>query len=342
MRPATSSTPDLLNLIAGSWTSDVLDVALALDIPELLAGGPRTISELSATTGCHGPSLARFLKALATIDICVEGEDGSFACTPMGSRLRTDVPDSLYHWTMYWNRVMRPLWAHLGEGVKTGASVRKAVTGYEGFERQQHDPAAAAMFNRTMAELTRLVADDLAHTYDFSGVEHIVDVGGGYGELLVAILGRAPHVAATLFDLPHAIEGARQRIAAADLTARCQCVAGDFFESVPPDADLYLLKSIIHDWSDDRAAVILNNCRHAMHRSGRIVLVERISPARVDTSDTHRQMVRSDLAMMLGLGSQERTQTEFGTILGISGFTLTRTESLALAFSVIEAVPTFS
>jgi SAM-dependent methyltransferase len=337
--PVTDRTPELLNLIAGSWTSDALAAALALELPRLLTEKPRDATELATVTRCEPAALARLLRALATIDICAEGPDGCFAMTPMGARLHADHPQSLHFWSISWTRAMRPLWSHLLESVRTGQSVTKAVTGFESFERQERDPAAAASFNKTMAELTRLVAGDVVRAYDFTAVRTVVDVGGGYGELLLEILRQAPRLTGVLFDLPHAIDGARQRVAEARFSSRCRCLAGDFFDGVPPGADLYVLKSIIHDWPDERAQLILENCHRAMPARGRLLLVERVRPDRSQSCETHRQIARSDLTMLLGLGSQERSEGEFRTLLTSAGFRLTRIDPGPLTFSLIEAVP---
>lgn len=335
----TDSTSYLLNLIAGSWTTDVLAAAIDLQVLDSLGEAPRSAAELAEAVRCDPNALPRLLRALVTIGVCNEDPTGSFAITPLGSRLRRDHPESLHFWSIYWMQFMRPLWSRMKEGVRTGQSVRKALTGFEGFERQQQDPAAADTFNKTMVELTRLVAGRIARAYDFGGTRSIVDVGGGYGELLVAILRHTPHLTGTLFDLPHAADGARRRLDDAQLSGRCRFVAGDFFDCVPSGADLYLLKSVVHDWPDAEARRILQNCRRAMPSSGRLLLVERIYPDRIDRSATHQQIVRSDLAMLLGLGSQERNQTQFRALISSAGFHIVRIETVALAFSLVEAIP---
>ena len=339
MSTGADSTSHLLNLIAGSWTSDALAAAVELNLPDLLANGPRTAADLAAATHCEAVAMGRLLRALTTIDVCVEEAGGAFSITPMGARLSEAHPQSLHFWSIYWAHSMRPLWSHLTEAVRTGQSVRKALTGFDGFQRQQRDPSAATLFNQTMVELTRLVANDVARAYDFTAARTVVDVGGGYGELIVDILRQAPHLSGILFDLPHAIDGARRNLMDTQLSARCRCVAGDFFECVPPGADLYVLKSILHDWPDDRARTILENCRRALAPGARVLIVERVRPDRARNCETHRQIARSDLAMLLGLGSQERSETEFRELLRSAGFAVVRVDSVALGFSLIEAVP---
>lgn len=339
LAPNTDETSYLLNLIAGSWTSDVLAAAVDLELPDLLDETPRNAAELAVLTHCEPAALARLLRAMATIEICAEGPDGFFAITPTGARLRENHPQSLHFWSISWTRSMRPLWTHLVESVRSGRSVTKTVTGFEGFERQQQDPAVAARFNKTMVELTRLVASAVARMYDFAAVHTVVDVGGGYGELILEILRHAPHLTGTLFDLPHAIDGARQRVHDAGLSPRCRCVAGDFFDGVPAGADLYVLKSIIHDWPDHRARTILEACHRAMPPAGRLLLVERVRPDRTHNCEVHRQIARSDLTMLLGLGSAERSEREFHDLLASAGFRIRGVDPGTLSFSLIEAVP---
>jgi hypothetical protein len=152
---------------------------------------------LANATDCEPGELSRLLRALVTIEVWVEEPDGAFAITSIGAQLREDHPQSLHFWSIYWAHSMRPLWNHLSGSVRTGRSVRKALTGFDGFERQQRDPAAAVLFNKTMVELTRLVAKEVVRAYDFTVARTVVDVGGGYGELIIDILRHAPHLRAS-------------------------------------------------------------------------------------------------------------------------------------------------
>ena len=329
----------LLECVTSSWMAQATYVAAELRIADLLADGPRTSEDLAAATGAYAPSLHRLLRALTTIDICREREDGSFEITPIGSLLGTDVPGSLRSWTIWWGTNLWQVWGNLLYSVKTGESARKLLTGTDGFKHLEQDPEAAAVFNRALVELTRLVSESVVRTYDFSGLKRIVDVGGGYGELLISILRANPAISGVLFDLPEVIEGGKRRFEEAGLASRCEFLEGDFFESVPGGADAYILKSVIHDWDDKNSERILENCRHAMAEGERLLLVERVLPDRLEVSAAHQAVVRSDLTMLVAHAAQERTEAEIRGLLSSAGFRVTRILPLGMTFSIIEAFP---
>lgn len=334
-----STATRLLGMVTSSWMSQATYVAAHLAIPDLLADGAKTGDELARATGAHAPSLGRLMRALVTIDICTECDDGSFELTPMGSLLCTDVANSVRSFTLLWGGDLWSTWGHLLHSVKTGESARPLVSGgTQGFDRLGADRETAAVFNWAMVELTRLVSDSVVRAYDFSGMKRIVDVGGGYGELLAAILKANPGAWGVLFDLPHAIENSRLHLEKAGVANRCEFVAGSFFESVPSGADAYVLKSVIHDWNDERSEVILHTCGRAMAEHSRLLLVERIVPQRPEASAAHQATARSDLTMLVALAAQERTEDEFRALLSTARFSLTRILPAGHAFSVIEAI----
>ena len=157
-------------------------------------------------------SFRRLMRALASLGLCTEHDDGSFELRPMGSLLRAEAPDSLRSWTIWWSRHLWPAWGNLLHRVKTGENNRSLRTGTADFGYLGCDAEAAVVFNRAMAEITRLVSREIVRAYDFSRMDRIVDVGGGYGELLAVILGAYPQMHGTLFDLPHAIKGAGEQL----------------------------------------------------------------------------------------------------------------------------------
>lgn len=332
----------LLDMVNSSWMTQAIRVAAELRIPDLLAGGPKRSEELAAAAGAHAPSLDRLLRALTTIEICREGDDGTFELSPMGELLRSEVDGSLRSWTIFWGNHLWPVWGRLPDAVRTGQSGRTTETGGVDFDRLERNPEEAAVFNAAMVELTRLSARSVVEAYDFSGLTRIVDVGGGYGELLAVILVAHRRAQGVLFDLSHAIEAAAPHLQRAGIADRCELVAGNFFDSVPSGADTYVLKSVIHDWNDERSRVILDNCRRAMGSGARLLLVERIVPERLEPSPTHQAIVRSDLTMLVALGAKERTEAEFDALLNSAGFQITRVVPAAAGFSVIEAIPTRS
>jgi hypothetical protein len=330
----------LLGIVNSSWMSQATRVAAELGLADRLADGPRGAADLAAATGTHAPSLHRLLRALVTIDVCRENADGTFALTPMGRLLGTDVEGSVRSWAIYWGRDLWGEWAHLLDSVTTGRSGREIASGMPGFESLRDDPERAAVFNAAMAELTRLVTQGIVAEYDFSGFSRIADVGGGYGELLAAVLAANAGATGVLFDLPHAIGKARPHLEKCGVADRCELVTGSFFEEVPSGADAYMLKSVLHDWDDKRSHVILTTCRRAMSDSARLLVVERLMPERMEPEETHRALARADLHMLVAHAAQERTEAHFRELLAAAGFTTTAVTAIATGFAVIEAALT--
>jgi SAM-dependent methyltransferase len=331
---------ELLGIVFDSWKSQAIYVAAQLRIADLLIEEPRTAEELSVATNTDSPSLYRLLRALTTIEICREREDGAFELLPMGEFLRSETADSIRSTIIFSCGYQWPVWGNLLYSVQTGKSARQYLTGAEGFQHLERDPELAATFSQSMSEIARLVAPGIVQAYDFSKMKRVVDVGGAHGELLATILAANPALRGVLFDLPHAAEHARSHMANAGVVDRCEFVSGDFFKSVTPDADGYVLKSVVHDWNDERSQVILENCRRAMAPGAKLLLVERVVPGRLEASPAHHQIVRSDLNMLISLAAQERNEDEFRRLLDASGFRITRIIPVGFAYSIIEAIPT--
>ncbi len=208
-----------------------------------------------------------------------------------------------------------------------------------GFSHLDNDPAQAAIFNQALVELTRLTAKHAVNAYDFSRFKTIMDVGGGYGQLLLTILKSNPDLQGILFDRPHALEGAKNSFSQEGCYDRCDFQHGDFFAAVPNGADAYIFKSIIHDWGDEKSIRILTNCRDAMGAKGTLLLVERVIPEVLQQTAEHREVVRSDLTMLVALGAAERTEKQFRDLLRKSGFQMKRNIFIGMTFSIIEATP---
>lgn len=329
----------LSDYITASWTSKALSVAAELRIADLLSEGPKTYQVLAAMTDVHAPSLYRLLQALATIDICRECEEGLFEITPMGELLAADSQTSLRSWALWWGEHLWQVWENLSYSVKTGKSARELLTGTEGFEHLERDPEAAAVFNQLTIDLTRLSSQEIVPAYDFSDLKKVVDIGGGCGELLIAIMRANPSVDGVLFDMPHAIEGAKRHWGKLDLDARCEFVTGDFFNAVPAGADAYILKNVIHDWNDQRSEQILGTILQSMTKSARLLLVEQMLPEHREVSLAHQSLSRNDLTMLVACGAQERTEAEYRKLLNSVGFRITRVIPAGPTFSILEALP---
>jgi hypothetical protein len=233
-------------------------------------------------------------------------------------------------------------WSELRHSILTGTPAFHHVFGMEFFEYFAKNPKQAAVFNEAMAEVTRQVAKEVVTLYDFTPFSTIVDVGGGNGTLVAGILKAAPKLQGIVFESPSGSAEAAHQLQVSGLVGRCKVIAGDFFRSVPRGADAYILKNIIHDWDDESSSTILKNCREAISPVGKLLLIERVMPARIDASAWHQRGAMLDLLMLVLLGGRERTEDEFRALFAATNFELKRTLLLpgANGFSLIEAVPT--
>jgi hypothetical protein len=334
----TNAHERLLALINAAWTTHAIRAACTLRLPQLMAAGARTAAQLADAAQCHAASLHRLLRALTTIDLCREHADGRFELTPMGALLHPDDAHSLQAWALLnGSAESTARWSELDQSVRSGTSHRLRTTGRDGFHHLRDAADGAALFNRAMVETTRRVARDVVKLIDFSAARRIVDVGGGHGELIAAILRAHPAAHGVLFDLPHAIDGAAAALARAGLGERCECVAGSFFDGVPAGADAYLLKSVLHNWDDERCTAILMRCRQAMAPHARVYVVERVVPERRGTTPREQSIARSDLNMLVALSGRERSEAEFGALLGAAGLGIERRASCGGEWDVIEA-----
>jgi crotonobetainyl-CoA:carnitine CoA-transferase CaiB-like acyl-CoA transferase/SAM-dependent methyltransferase len=337
---APPSSTALIQMMTGYYVSHAIYVAAKLGIADLLENGPQPGSALAAATGTHAPSLTRVLRLLASAGVLAEHETGSFGLTPIGERLRARAPGSLRAAALL---LAGPLpqrtWSDLSHSVQTGDTAFQHVFGMGAFEYFARHPEDAATFAEAMTALTAPVAAAVVAAYDFSRFGSIVDVGGGHGVLLTAIVKANPGLRGILFDLPHVTEGAKQRFETAGVAGRCDVVAGDFFEAVPAGSDAYLLKHVIHDWDDARSVKILENCRRAMAAPGKLLLVEMVLPPRMDQSAASRMAAGSDVNMLVNTGGRERTEAEYRALFEAARFTLTRIVPTQVLSSVLEAAP---
>ena len=323
-------------LIAGGWITQAVGVAAELGIADLLADGPKLSTELAQATGSHPQALYRLLRALASIGVFTEVEPERFGLTPMAEVLRDDAPGSLRGMALFRaEHVQWGPWAQLGHSIRTGQPVFEQVHGVDFWEYFAQHPAASAIFNAAMKGTMGQVADTVAAAYDFSQFSSIVDVGGGHGATLSAILRSNSALQGVVFDLPHVAEGAKEAVRAADLVERCDIVGGDMFEQVPAGGDAYMLSRIIHDWDDERSVAILKNCRRVMGPRARLLLVEEVIPPG-DTLSFGKLM---DLNMLVSLGGQERTEAEYRALYEAAGFALTQAIPTRSRVSIIEGEP---
>ena len=329
---------EALRLLNGYRIFQIVAAACELKLPDLLAAGPKDADELASATQTDRASLYRLLRGLAVWGIVKADADGKFASTALSEHFRSDVP-GLRNMTLMLSEDGYHAWGDLLYTLRTGKPAHVKRFGRSHFEFLGDDPEASARFNAAMVEGTTLAARGLIADYDFSGVRTVVDVGGGNGALLTSVLRAYPDTNGVLFDLAQGLDGARQQLASDGLAERVALVEGSFFESVPAGGDLYLLKSIVHDWDDEHSLVILQTCRRAIGPQARLVLLERVMPDKIQDSVPFLQGVMGDLQMMVVLGGRERTSLEFSDLLERAGFQMTRVIPTAAGFSAVEAVP---
>jgi O-methyltransferase domain len=341
--PAEALPPGhaLYQMAMGHFVPRALALAAKLGIADLLKDGPRSASDLAVATQTHAPSLARVARLLASVGVFAELPDGTFALTPLGEPLRADAPGSVRALVLLFAGVEgQDCWKDLEYCVRTGdPSFRHTAPGTDPYALMARSPELTALFDQAMATFAPWTAAAVAAAIDFSAYGRVVDVGGGNGALLIGILTACPGLAGVVFDQPHAMARAREQVAAAGLTGRCQVIAGSFFDDVPPGADAYLLCHVLVDWDDERAAAILRNCRAAMPRHGRILILEEVYPARIDPSDACRGVAAIDVLMLVCTGGRQRSEEEFRGLLAASGFRLSRVVPTAAGLSVVQAEP---
>ena len=338
--PPESSRDAMLRLIAGFRASRVIQVAARLHLASGLRDGPKDVQALAEATSTHAPSLERLLHALASLGVVTRDPHGQFALTALGSTLDGDAPGSLRAWAEFaLGGEHYAAWGELEHSVRHGEVAFDRLFGTDVWDYRRRHAPRGELFNQAMAALTHGFDAALIASPAFAGVRSIVDVGGGDGSLLVALLRQHPAMRGVVFDLPQVVGDARALIDAAGLAPRCTVVAGDAFDSVPGGADGYVLCQVVHDWSDDRARVILRNCRRAVAPGGKLFLIERLLPECFDASPAARSAAMADLTMMVMTGGRERTIEGFRCLLASAGFGVARVEPSASGPALIEGLP---
>ena len=324
----------LAQMATAHWVSDIVYVAAKLSLADHLAEGPKAADELAGPTGTHAPSLYRLMRALANLGILTEDATHRFALTPLGEALKTGAPGSaratiLTFASDWWVHGFR----HLLYSVETGKSGFEKSLGMPIFDWLSNNPEEASLFNETMVGVHGAEAPAVTTAYDFSGLTTIVDVGEGTGNLLTTILANYPESRGILFDLPNVVRDAPAFIQSRGMADRVTIEAGSFFDRVPSGGDAYLLSHVIHDWTADHCLTILGHCRRAMNPGGRVLIIETVLP----DDDTPHPGKIVDVLMLVAAGGRERTEQEYGTLLGKAGLRLTRVVPTESAVSVVEA-----
>jgi len=335
--PDQAARATLRRFVNGFQISQAIHVAATLGIADLLADGARPIDELARETETDPEALYRLLRALAAADVFSEEEGRRFALTELGEGLRSDAPGSLAGWAAY---IAGPAswqaWGALLHSVRTGENAFRHVHGADAWSWRTERPAESAIFDRAMMTTTRTMNRALVDSYDFGRFGTVVDVGGGNGALLAALLAAYPTLRGVLFDLPHVVAGADDVLRGAGVADRCRVVEGSFFDGgIPEGGDAYVLKAIVHDWEDPESLAILRACRGAMADGAVLLLIERVLGP--PNEDLVTKLI--DLNMLVHPGGRERTLEEYDSLLEVGGFELVGATSTPAGISVIEAAP---
>jgi hypothetical protein len=324
----------MAGMITGYWVSQMVHVAAKLGLADLLADVPKTADELAQATGTHARSLYRLLRALASVGVFSEVDDRRFSQTPLSECLRSDVPGSQWAMAVMMGDEHYHAWGDLLESVRTGQTAFDRLYGQPIFKYLAEHPEQARVFDAAMTSIHGRETQAMLDAYDLSGVHVLADVGGGNGSNLIGILGRYPGIRGVLFDLPHVAERAGANLEAAGLSGRCEVVGGDFFASIPVEADAYFLRHILHDWDDEKAGLILRNIRTSMPEGAKLLVIEHVLPP----GDEPSFGKLLDLNMLLLPGGVERTEAEFRQLYRGSGFRLTRIVPAQGDLSVVEGL----
>src|SRR5438552_5190620 len=326
----------LVQMGTAYWVSRMVYAAAKFALADRVADGPKSAAELAQLTRAHEPSLHRLLRALASLGILSEDDGGRFVLGPLGEALKTGAPGSARAtilalagdwWWRGWDQFMYCL--------ETGETAMQKEFGMTVFDFLAQHPEEASYFNEAMIGFHGDEPAAVAAAYDFSSCGTIVDVGGGTGNLLAAILDRYAGPRGVLADLPHVVRDAPSLIERRGLAHRLSVETIDFFAAVPAGGDAYLLSHVIHDWNEDQCLAILRNCRSAMTPCSRLLIVEMVLPA----GNVPHPGKLLDIAMLVMPGGQERTEDEYGALLGKAGFRVTRVIPTESAVSVAEASP---
>ena len=331
----------LVQLLSGAWVARIIHATAELGLADNFGDDAQDCASLAKATGTHAPSLARLLRALAAIGIARETDDRRYALTRVGAMLRSDTPGSMRGWArLILSELDERPWRDLARAVRTGECAFEHAFGSDAWSYRAAHPDSSKLFDEAMQSLTQSANAAVGTHYPFGDFRWIVDIGGGNGALLLAVLERHPDMRGTVYELPHVAALARQRIAAEGFAARCEAMDGDALSAVPPGADAYLLKGVIHGRGDDEAINIYRNCRAAMPAHGKLLLMERLLPERVDPDDARgRTNLLVDINMMLmSPGGRERTEAEHRNLLRRAGLQVARVIDTPSPISIVEAM----
>ena len=325
----------LFEMLFGAWTAKILSEIVRLDVPDALVDGPMTADELVRNAGvrAHPVALQRALRACAALGIVTEDSVGRFGPTRLSALLTRDAPGTLKRFVEYSGGLLWKVWTGLPEALATAAPQARAQLGMEFFDYLAANPKALEEFGATSKAHAAVTNKGVLERYDFGGIRTLVDVGGGYGHLVAAVLEKYPDVRGVVFDTPEFADAAPAELGRLDerVAQRLSYVGGDMFAEVPP-ADAYVLKLILHNWDDASCATILRNVCARLVPGGRVIAIDTVLPPLGDASDVPSKLL--DINMMLLLPGKERTRVEWEALYRGAGLSITAMVPVPDAFNV--------
>lgn len=325
----------LSNWIFGYQISQAIFVAAKLNLADLLETKPLSYEVLSKAANCHPDALYRLLRALASVGIFKEVDQGVFDHTNLSRLLMTHHQNSIHTVAMMYGNEQYRAWADLLSSIKTGRDAFSQVYEEKFFSYLELHPESFKIFNQYINKHAAKRIEAILASYDFSNPTNVIDLGGGDGQLLIKLLYKYSHLHGIVFDTEEVINTSSKKNDITGLHNRIKFIAGNFFQNVPPSGDIYLLSHIIHNWDDEHATLILKNCRQQINKSGKLLLIEHIIKMG-NESDYGKWM---DLHMLVILNGRERTQEEYAKLLGAAKFKLNNIIPTSANVSIIEAVP---
>ena len=325
----------LLGLLGGFMPVQLVYVMARLRVADLLHGNPMTVEELSAAAGAQPEVMRRLARGLASLGL-VE-LDHRVSLTPMGSLLRSGTPGSLHDVALHRGRVLFRAWGELEHAVRTGKVAFEVAHGDPFFDYLRKHPEAGATFDRAMSRLSHGVIEEAIAHYDFAGASRVLDVGGGRGHFVAAVLEEHPQLEGAVFDVPEVAHAAGEQLRERGFGDRATALSGSFFEALPAGYDVHILKWILHNWNDDACRQLLSTCRAALPENGRLLVIEQLLPDAVPNGDGLHPAIAMDLTMLVNFAdARERHLGEYEELLETSGFAVQDVVSLPGGFSIIE------
>jgi ubiquinone/menaquinone biosynthesis C-methylase UbiE len=326
----------IYDLVQSHRVTAVIYAAAKLNLAEAMGESPKSVIELAHLVRANENALRRLLVSLTTLGLCERSDKDSFTMTDVGRQLGENANPTFKDWILFEGEMLVQSWNGLADSIRTGKTASQLRgEGDNRYGATEASPDWSRRFNAAMVNLTRTVVPKIVAACDFSGARVVMDVGGGTGELISGVLNHNPDLEGVAFDLVRCHQEAATRFERQGIASRCRFVAGDFFEAIPAGADMILMKSILHNWDDDRCRVILRNCGDALPCDGALIVIERIMPENATMEPADRSCVMSDLNMLRGPGGGERTESEYRALALSANFALVKTKA-AGAFNLIE------